>query len=35
LEYASSEDPKKIEYFIAEHGKLILENDAVSKLGKL
>ncbi len=35
LEYASAEDPKKIGYFISEHGKIILENDAVSKLGKL
>ena len=35
LEYASAEDPKKLGYFISEHGKLILENDAVTKLGKL
>jgi negative regulator of genetic competence, sporulation and motility len=35
LEYASPEDPKKLEYFISEHGNPILENDAVTKLGKL
>ena len=35
LEYASPEDTKKLGYFISEHGKLIFENDAVSKLGKL
>lgn len=35
LEYASAEDPKKLGYFISEHGKIILENHAVSTLGKL
>ena len=35
FEYAFPEDPKKLEYFISEHGNPILENDAVTKLGKL
>ena len=35
LEYASAEDPKKLGYLMSEHGRLIIEGDAVSMLGKL